>query len=63
MGIADPFQYEWIYTLMTNINERHLGIKKVFVALKGHDRESVEAKAKKVSVIPNDVGRGSIRDR
>ena len=48
---------------MTNINERHLGIKKVFVALKGHDRESVEAKAKKVSVIPNDVGRGSIRDR
>ena len=38
-------------------------LRSFFVALKGHDSESVEAKAKKVSVIPNDVGRGSIRDR
>lgn len=43
MGIADPFQYEWVYTLMTNIYERRLSIEKVFVALKGHDREGVEA--------------------
>lgn len=29
MGIADPFQYEWVYTLMTDIYERRLSIEKV----------------------------------